>query len=155
MSGIRFSATVHKLGINPCVDVPEPVVTRLLHAACRTSGPVPVKGTINQTPIVATVVKYQGAWRLYLNSEMRRVSGVDVGDTVTVTLSFDPRPRVLPIPKQLEQALGKHRKAKAIWDQLAPSHRREYLSYLNSLKTAATLERNVEKVIRSLRSRHA
>ena len=150
MSGIRFPATVHKLGINPCVDVPEPVVTQLLRAARRTSGPVPVRGTINKTPIVATVVKFQGDWQLYLNIEMRRASGVDVGDTVAVALRFDPVPRLLPIPAPLRQALGKNKRAKTTWDGLAPSHRREYLLYLNSLKTTESLERNVKKVIRLL-----
>jgi hypothetical protein len=150
MSGIHFRAVVHTLGINPCVDVPWPVVARLLRAARRTSGPLPVKGAIDRTPIIATVVKYQGDWRLYLNTAMRRASGVDVGDTVAVALRFDPAPRVLPVPTPLRQALGKNLRAKTIWDGLAPSHRREYLLYLNSLKTRESLERNVKKVIRLL-----
>jgi hypothetical protein len=29
----RFSALVHKVGINPCVDVPEKLVVELLRAA--------------------------------------------------------------------------------------------------------------------------
>jgi hypothetical protein len=150
MSGIHFPAAVHKLGINPCVDVPASVVTRLLRAARRTSGPIPVKGTVERTPIVATVVKYQGEWRLYLNTEMRRASGVDVGDTVAVALRFDPAPRVLSLPPLLRQALGKNQRARTIWNGLAPSHRREYLLYLNSLKTPESLARNVKKIIRRL-----
>lgn len=149
----RFFAVVHKLGINPCVDVPESIVTELLRAARKTSGPVPVRGTIDKTPMTATVVKYRGAWRLYLNTEMRRNAGVDVGDTIAAALRFDPTPRSLPVPTELLLALEKNRAAKTTWEQLAPSHRREFLAYLNSLKTKESLERNVSKTIRLLLER--
>ena len=149
----RFLAVVHKVGINPCVDVPEHAVSELLRSAGKNGGPVPVQGTVGQTPITATVVKYQGAWSLYLNTEMRRNAGVDANDVVDVSIRFDPKPRVLPIPVDLRLALRDNKRAKAKWEQLAPLHRREFLGYLNSLKTKESLHRNVKKTIRLLLER--
>jgi hypothetical protein len=153
MRAKRFSAVVHKVGINPCVDVPASVVSDLMRSASKKAGPVPVVGKVDETPLTATVVKYQGAWRLYLNAEMRRAAGVDVGDEVELFLRFDPRPRILPVPAALRSALRTTPAAKAKWQQLAPSHRREYLAYLNSLKTKESLERSVEKTLRSLQEK--
>ncbi len=149
----RFPAVVHKLGINPCVDVPVPVVSKLLQAAGRMRAPVPVRGSVNGTPIKATVVKYAGAWRLYLNGEMRQNAGVQVGDRVDVSVRFDPAPRVLAVPLELRAALKQNANAREKWDALAPSHRREFLAYLNSLKTKESLARNVRNTVRLLLER--
>ena len=126
------------------------MVNNLLRSAGRRSGPVPVEGTVDGTPIRATVVKYQGAWRLYLNLEFRRAARVGIDDVVDVSLRFDPKPRVLPIPAALRGALARNSAAKAKWERLAPSHRKESLAYLNALKTKASLGRNVRKTLRRL-----
>ncbi|KCZ71383.1 hypothetical protein ANME2D_02111 [Candidatus Methanoperedens nitroreducens] len=44
---MEFVAKVHKLGIDPCVDVPERIINKLLRDARKQSGPVQVKGTLN------------------------------------------------------------------------------------------------------------
>jgi hypothetical protein len=145
-----FSARVHKLGINPCVDVPEPVVAALLRAAGKSKGPVPVKGELEGAPFEATVVRYRGAWRLYLNTAMRKNAGVGVGDAVRIILAHDPVPRMPPMPEALRVALAVNTAAKARWRLQPSSRRKEILAYLNSLKTRVSLERNVRKVIETL-----
>ena len=50
----------------------------------------------------------------------------------------------------LREALEENPQAKAAWEALSPSRRREILSYLNFLKTPAALERNVQKTIAGL-----
>jgi hypothetical protein len=146
----RFSAVVHKLGINPCVDVPHNLAIELLRSAGRRAGPIPIQGKVNRTPVTATVVKYRGVWRLYLNTEMRRRAGVEPEDVVAVSIRFDPAPRLLKVPTALRAALSKNKAARARWEQLAPSHRRQYLAYLGSLKRKESVDRNVRKTIRSL-----
>lgn len=145
---LSFSAKVYKLGINPCVDVPHDVLSKLQKQAGKTRGPISVRGKINGMEFRQTVVKYQGAWKLYLNTYMRQDAKVDVGDNVKIELEFDPNPRIVPVPDTLARALNKNKTAKAAWDKLPPSHRKEILSYLNSLKSKEALERNVQKVIR-------
>lgn len=150
-----FSSRIAKLGINPYVGVPKPVLDELLRQAGRTKGPVPVRGTLNGKPFTQTVVKYQGAWRLYLNTQMRRDAGIDVGDTAHVSLTFDPKPRKVPMHPALTRALARNAKAKAAFANLAPSRRKEILRYLGSMKTEVSVVRNVEKVIRQLTGKGA
>jgi hypothetical protein len=147
---LTFSAKVHKLGINPCVDVPEKVVGALLRAAEKEKGPVQVKGALNNADFAATLVKYSGAWRLYLNTQMRKDADVGVGDTVCISLSYDPIPRMPPTPQELRKALSDNEQAKQVWRLQPSSRRREILAYLNSLKTQESLEHNVQKAVKML-----
>ncbi len=145
----RFSAKIYKQGINPCVDIPQELST-----AFGTRGYVPVKGTLNGHPILATLVpKGGGRHRLFINGEMRKRARVDVGDEIDLVLEMDTEPRVVPMPKALAEALEKNREANLAFERLTPSHQREILTYLNWVKRPETLKRNVEKVIRFLKQR--
>ena len=145
-----FSAIIAKIGINPYVHVPEDVLNALFKQAGKTKGPIPVRGTINGKRFKQTLVKYQRAWRLYVNGEMRRAAGVDVGDEARIKLEFDPEPRVESMPSKLEDALSKNKAAKTAFEKLPSSRQKEMLRYLNSMKTETSLERNIEKIIRHL-----
>jgi hypothetical protein len=57
---------------------------------------------------------------------------------------------VPPMIKDLAKALTAHPKAQAAWDKLPPSHKREWLLHLHSIKKPETLQRNIEKLIASL-----
>jgi hypothetical protein len=144
---VRFSATVHKLGINPCVDVPHGVVGELRRTSGKEAGPIPVRGRLNGKRFSTTVVRYAGGWRLYLNTAMRAEAAADVGDELTVEVAYDRTPRIVPMPPRFAAALAKDPKARAAFEDLAPSHRKDILNYLNSLKTAESLERSIKKAI--------
>jgi uncharacterized protein YdeI (YjbR/CyaY-like superfamily) len=78
---------------------------------------------------------------------MREAAGVGVGDEVRVRLKPDRASRELPVPPALREALRANPEAQEAWQAIAPSRRREILTYLDFLKTPAALERNVRKVI--------
>lgn len=149
-----FSARITKLGINPCVDVPQRVIDELSRDRGPITGPITVRGTLKGAAFRQTVVKFRGAWRLYINTEMRRAARAAAGDVVDITLEYDPEPRVVPMHPALARALAGNEKAKAVFERLPPSHQKEYLNYLNSLKTAETTARVIDKIIRRL-SGHA
>ncbi len=46
---MEFAAKIHKLGINPCINVPERIVNALLSDAKKQSGPVQVKLTFKRS----------------------------------------------------------------------------------------------------------
>lgn len=150
---LKFSDTVKKVDINPYVKVPDAVVQKLLRAAGKERGPLPVKGTVQGQPFKATVVLFRGVWRLYLNTAMRRAAGVDVGDKAIVALIFDNEPRSVPMPGALSAALSENQAAGEAFRKLPPSHQREILNYLNSLKRSESLKRNVERTVRILLAR--
>ena len=91
-------------------------------------------------------MKYQGAWRLYLNTPMRR----DVGDDATMVIEFDPELRIVPTHPKFAHALSKNKAAKAAFEKLAPSRQKDILRYLNSMKTEESLVRNIDKVMQFL-----
>jgi hypothetical protein len=144
---LEFLARVDKLGINPCVDVPHRVVRELQRASAKKTGPIPVRGRLNGTRFTTTVVRYAGDWRLYLNTAMRAEAATDVGDDVGIELEYDPTPRTVPMPPRFAAALAENPRARAAFDGLPPSHRKDILNYLNSLKTGESLDRNIKKAI--------
>ena len=148
----RFSATIYKLGINPVVDPPEHVLTAVFEQAGRVKGPIAVRGELNGTAFRQTLVKYSGAWRLYINGVMLKASGVKVGDSVRVDIEFDPSPPEVAMPLALERALRRDPVARMAFEKLVPSRQKEIVRYIGSLKSDDSIVRNVDKVIRRLRT---
>ena len=136
---------IYKVGINPVVDIPDDV------SASFGRGNIPVKGILNKTQFIATLVPVAGAHhRLHINGALRRTAGVGPGDRVEISVEYDPEPRVEPIPSTFALALDKNPQAKAVFDGFPPSHQREILQYLNYLKKPETLERRVRGLIEDL-----
>ena len=142
-----FRATIGLLGINPFVTPPRAELRALFVAAGRQTSPIPITVELGNQRFRQNLVKYAGAWRLYLNGPMREAAGKQVGERVALSLALDPEPRTEPVPVELERALVLHPAAHAAFAALAPSRRKEIARYLNSAKTSATRERNVAKVV--------
>jgi len=145
-----FHAKILIIGVNPYVLIPAPILKEIFTEAGKEKGPVPVRGTINGNDFIQTLVKYAGKWRLYLNTPMRKTSGIDVGDTANVKIEYDPVPRVIPVHPKLQLALDKNKKAKAAFENLAPYRQKEIIRYISSMKREESVMRNVEKVIQHL-----
>jgi hypothetical protein len=147
---LAFSAKIHKLGINPCVDVPEDVVKTLLQLANKKAAPVPVRADLEGTAFNANVVRYSGSWRLYLNTLARKTANRDVGDTVRINLSYDPAPRMPPMPEAFRLALRDDKELQKAWRLRPSAKRREILQELNDKKTDAELARGIAETIERL-----
>jgi len=142
-----FVAQLEIIGINPFVPVPENVLSLLMAAAGKSKGPIPIKGTLNGAEFQQTLVKYQGAWRLYVNTAMLKNSPKRIGEMIQMTVSFDSSDRSIhPHPKLLE-ALEQNKQAKEKFDALIPSLQKEIIRYISFLKTEASIDRNVAKAI--------
>lgn len=147
---LKFSALIEKIGINPYVELPDQVIKALLKASGRAKGPVPVRGTLNGAPYSANAVLYSGLWRLYLNLPMRKAAGADEGDRLKVEVEYDHVPRAEAMHPQFADALKKSKAARAAFDKLAPSRKKEVLRYIGNLKRPETRERNIAKAIAHL-----
>src|SRR5688572_17250242 len=110
---VTFTAQIHKIGINPVVDPPDDVLAELFAQAGRSKGPIPVRGKVNGARYLQTLVKYGGAWRLYINGKMLKESGLKVGDEARIEIEFDPKPREVAMSRALVTALRKDKSAKA------------------------------------------
>lgn len=146
----RFVATIYKLGINPVVDPPERVLSAIFKQVGRTKGPIPVRGKLNSAEFRQTLVKYSGAWRLYVNGVMLKASGTKVGDEVRVVIEFDDSPPVVGMPKALSAVLATDRVARAAFEELTLYRKKEIMRYIGSLKTEEAIRKNVAKIIDQL-----
>ena len=144
---LSFSAIIKIIGVNPYVLLPQRVLKEIFKQAGKDKGPIQVKGKINGHPYTQNLVRYDGKWRLYLNTPMRKAAGIDVGDPGNFEIEYDPIPRTITIHPKLEAALLKNKKVKAVFDSLSPSRQKEIIRYINFLKTEESVERNISKVI--------
>ncbi|MDF3079205.1 MAG: hypothetical protein K0S09_3094 [Sphingobacteriaceae bacterium] len=146
----KFNAVIDIIGINPFVLLPDEVLANLFKQAERDKGPIPVHGLIDGHPYIQTLVKYSGAWRLYINTPMLKAANRKVGDETRIEIEFDGIDRSIPMHPKLEAALEQTPDAKAVFDSLPPSRRKEIVRYITSLKSADAVERNVDKAVRFL-----
>ena len=141
-----FSAVIYKQGIIPCVDVPVQITRAFLR-----KGYIPVQGLINKHLFQATLVPAGNSkYRLFINGVMRKAANVDVGDKIKVELRLDVRQRTIPMPKAFEQALEQDPDAHAEFERLTPSRRKDILLYMNALKRPESLQKVIERVVKSL-----
>ena len=145
-----FTVKIYKIGVNPYVVPPARALKELFNQCGKSKGPIPVNGKLNGHSYHQTLVKFQGKWRLYLNTPMRKAAGIDVGDKANVEIYFDPKDRTVPMHPKLKEALDKNKSAKEVFDQLIPSRQKEIKRYINNLKTEKTLQRNIERAINFL-----
>ena len=141
----RFQATIYKQGPNPYVHVPDRISQAFARQA--RAGRISVEGKLNDTPFRATLIPVgKGRHQLYVNGGMRSAAGVGVGDAVSFELRAT-RPDTVRPPADVTAALQRVSAAKAAFDALPPSHRRELLRYIDDARTPKTRQRYIQKSI--------
>ncbi len=142
-----FSVELEIIDGNPFVLLPPAILDELFQEAGRSKGPIPVRGTINGRPYQQTLVRFRGQWRLYVNMTMLDDSPRRIGESVEVTVGFDPSDRTIAPHPRLLAMLDANPAARRAFDELTPSRRKEIVRYIDSLKTEASVERNVRRAI--------
>ncbi len=145
-----FKTKIDIIGINPFVLLPEKVLNAVFKQAKKDKGPIQVKGKIDGHNFIQTLVKYKGEWRLYINGPMLKVSNKNVGESVKIEIEFDPEERKIAFHPKLKVAIDKNKKAKTVFDSLAPSLQKEIIRYIANLKTEASVEKNIKLAIQFL-----
>jgi len=150
MENKSFTATLEIIGINPFIFVPEEVLNTIFEKSGRNKSPIPVKGTVNGKEFKQNLMKYLGEWRLYVNLIMLKNSPKRIGEIIEVVLEYDDSDRSISIHPQLEMAIKESSLATENFEKLIPSRKHELIRYINNLKTEASIQRNIEKIIRHL-----
>ena len=152
---VRFTALLEPADVGTFVVIPPEVVTAL-GASGRTS----VTGTIDGQPFSNQVMPYtfEGLGRqvvMVVNKAVRTALGKEAGESVEFVLARDPRSRSadVAIPPELAEALARDDVARAAFDGLAPSHRREHAEFVAEAKREETRRRRAEQAIARLRQR--
>jgi len=87
-----------------------------------------------------------------LNRAARERAGLTPGDTVTFTLELDTEPRTADVPEALTDALARDGQAKARFDALAYTHRKEFARWVAEAKREPTRDKRVAQTLEMLRA---
>ena len=124
--------------ITPPVDVPEFFGTRAR---------VPVRGTINGFPFRSSLMPCGGRHMMPVNKTLCQGGGVKPGDIVEVVMERDEEARTVEALALLKKALAKNKAAKANWEKLAFTHKKEMAVWIEGAKQEETRARRLAKVV--------
>jgi Bacteriocin-protection, YdeI or OmpD-Associated/Domain of unknown function (DUF1905) len=106
--------------------------------------------TINGHSWRSRVAIMRGRYLLGLSNANRQAAGVVTGDEVEVDLEFDPEPPTVVVPPDFARALDADPVARAAYDHLSHSRKREHVHAIESAKKPETRKRRIEKALASL-----
>jgi hypothetical protein len=110
-----------------------------------------VAGTVNGFAFRnALLPEGDGTHSMMFGKEMQAGAKAKQGETVSVVLWLDDKPRTVEVPKELEAALKKNPKAAGFFAGLSPSCKKQYAEWIESAKQAETKERRVAKAVELL-----
>lgn len=107
--------------------------------------------TLNGHTWKSRVAIMRGRCLLGLSTANRQVAGVATGDEVTVEVELDTEPRVVAEPADFAAALDADPAARAAYDRLSFSRKRQHVLAIDGAKKAETRERRIEKALATLR----
>src|SRR3954447_27008050 len=148
MGEIRFRTELQKRGPAAAIVLDDEQVATVGEGAKR----FPVVATVNDYTWRTSVARMGGEFLVGLNRQVREGAGVAAGDTVDVVVLLDKEPREVDVPDDLAAALEADAEAKAIFDALAFTHRKEYVRWITEAKKDDTRQRRVSQAIEMIRA---
>ncbi|MDP4217646.1 MAG: YdeI/OmpD-associated family protein [Bacteroidota bacterium] len=118
---------IELIGINSFVFVPEEILKEIFRQSGKDKGHIPVRGSVNRRSYKQTLVRYRGHWRLYINTTILKDSPKRIGETIGITIRYDPGDRTIPPHPGLARALDENEAAKKVFDSLPASRKKEIL----------------------------
>jgi len=115
-----------------------------------TKARVPVKGTINRYPFRSSLMPMGGCHMMPVNKALCESSRTKPGDIVDVVMERDVEERSVEAPPELAKELKRSKKARARWDSLAFTHRKEMATAISGAKQEETRKRRLAKVMQVL-----
>lgn len=114
-------------------------------ASLPTRSAITVEGTLNDKPFRANLEPdgARGHW-LKVPRALRVAAKAEVGETVKLEIRPSAAQLDTPPPSDLRKALAAAPEAKAVWDDITPAARRDWVSWVVSAKKAETRQRRIE-----------
>jgi hypothetical protein len=111
---------------------------------------LPVRISVNGYSYQSTVAVYGGKYYVPVRRDRREAAGVEVGDIVNVTIAPDKEVRRVDPPPELRAVLEKNGAARAEWERLSYTHKREHAEAILLAKQTETRARRVQKILQKL-----
>lgn len=147
MGSLHMTATLEKRGPAAAVVLDDGQVQQVGEGAKR----FPVLATVNGYTWRTTITPMGGEFLLGLSRAVREAAGAQAGDRVEVALELDTAPREVDVPEALASALAKDPQAKAAFDALSFTHRKEFARAVAEAKREETRDRRVAQTLEKLR----
>jgi hypothetical protein len=151
MGEITFTTTLQRKGPAAAVVLDEEQVAAVGEGAKR----FPVKATIGAYSWRTTVARMRGEFLVGMSREVRAGAGAEAGDVVEVTIALDEEPRTVELPEALEKALDADPAARAAFDALAYTYRKEYARLVAEAKRDETRERRIAQTLEKVKTGRA
>jgi len=148
MGVIRFRAQLQPRGPAAAIVLDDAQVATVGEGAKR----FPVKATVNGYTWRTSVARMGGEFLLGLNREVREGAGVQASDEVEVTIELDAAPRDVEVPEALAAALATDPHARAAFERMAFTHRKEYARWIAEAKREETRQRRVHQALEMIRA---
>ncbi|HEY2745507.1 MAG TPA: YdeI/OmpD-associated family protein [Polyangia bacterium] len=110
-----------------------------------------VRGTVEGVAYRSSLMKYSGIFHMGVHKATLTAAKAKAGDVLAITLELDDAP--LPgdtLPPELARAFKSNAVAKAAWDKLAPSHRREHVKAIEEAKKPETRTARIDRTLAML-----
>ena len=146
-SRIRFKAKLNRpaAGVSKAGSWTFLTLPKAASAKLPSRGMTSVEGMINGQSFRATLEPdgNRSHW-LKVSRKLREAAGAEAGDVVTLEIAAkgkEPEPRM---PADLRKALASAPKARAVWKDITPIARRDWIQWIVSAKRPETRARRVE-----------
>ena len=137
-----FETTLSAIGNNTGIEVP-PEVIDALGAGQRP----PVIVNVNGYEYLSTVAVMGGKSLIGVSAAIRKATGLQGGDPITVALTLNTAPRAVDVPSDLQDAFSKNPAAEQFFGTLSNSLQRYHIDNINGAKTDETRARRVAKAV--------
>jgi hypothetical protein len=144
-ASIRFKAKLLRPADNAKASWTFLTLPKDASAKLPSRGMTSVEGTINGFPFQATLEPdgQKSHW-LKVDRKMREAADVDVGDVVTLQIAPAAEQLESKVPADLRKALAAAPKARALWSDITPVARRDWILWITSAKQVETRARRVK-----------
>jgi hypothetical protein len=120
------------------------VLPKAASAKLKTRASAAVEGTANGVPFRAALAPDgRGSPWLKVPRKLREGAGAEPGDVVTLEIARSGKEPEARIPPDLRKALAAAPKAKALWSEITPAARRDWIDWITSAKREETRARRV------------
>lgn len=111
-----------------------------------------VKALIEGVPYRGLLTRMGGPNHiLIILKGIREQIGKTFGDEIKVSVEADDEERVITVPAELKRVFRSEKEAKAAFEKLSYSHKREYVMWIEEAKKEGTRQRRIAKAIEMLK----
>ena len=141
-----YDGIIYNIGINRCIDVPKKISEALGDEQY-----IPVIIEYGEFSKQTTLMpKGKGLHRVFLNENLMKITGVDFGDKIDVSIRKDLTKGEKSLPKEFVLALDMTEGGWEAFEKLTSRQRREFINWIESAKKSETRERRVWEAIEKL-----